>query len=119
MSNEQDYIELGLSCGDVCQALDRGLDGRLLDDLNQPVLGAIGQLTAWDEQEIRRQNDSLTKCLNPRAAAKIQKQVIKQGKRNVVSRLLYAKNGKDAITIWRQDLNRILHIFNVRLIGPV
>lgn len=46
MSNEQDYIELGLSCGDVCQALDRGLDGRLLDDLNQPVLGAIGQLTA-------------------------------------------------------------------------
>lgn len=68
---------------------------------------------------MRRQDDSLTKCLNPRTVANIQKKVIKQGKQNVVSRLLYAKNGKDAITIWRQDLNRILHIFNVRLIGPV
>ena len=46
MANEQDYIELGLSCGDVCQALDRGLNGRRLDDLNKSVLAAIGQLTA-------------------------------------------------------------------------
>ena len=45
MTNEQSYVELGLSCGDVCQALDRGLDGRKLDDLNQSVLGAIGKLT--------------------------------------------------------------------------
>ena len=43
--NEQDYVELGMSCGDVCQALDRGLDGRELDDLSQSVLGAIGKLT--------------------------------------------------------------------------
>ena len=45
MVNEQDYVELGLSCADVCQALDRGLNGRQLGELNRSVLGAIGQLT--------------------------------------------------------------------------
>ena len=45
MTNEQDYIELGISCGDICQALDRGLNGRRLDDLSQSVIGAIGKLT--------------------------------------------------------------------------
>ena len=45
MVNEQDYVELGLSCADVCQALDRGLNGRQLGELSRSVLGAIGQLT--------------------------------------------------------------------------
>lgn len=45
MDNEQDYIELGLSCADVCQVLDRGLKGRESDELNQSVLVAIGKLT--------------------------------------------------------------------------
>ena len=45
MTNEQDYVELGISCGDVCQALDRGLNGRRLGELSQTVLGAIGKLT--------------------------------------------------------------------------
>ena len=46
MANKHDYVELGKSCGRVCQALDRGLDGRQLDELNGSVLEAIGQLTA-------------------------------------------------------------------------
>ena len=41
----QDYIDLGLYCADVCKALDRGLDGRRLDDMNLSVRGAILQLT--------------------------------------------------------------------------
>jgi hypothetical protein len=45
MTNKQDYVELGISCGDVCQALYGGLNGRRLDDLSQSVLGAIGKLT--------------------------------------------------------------------------
>ena len=45
MTNKQDYVELGISCGDVCQALDRGLDGRRLDELSRSVLGAIEKLT--------------------------------------------------------------------------
>jgi hypothetical protein len=46
MTNEEDYMDLGVSCGDVCQALYQGLKGRQLDDISQPVLGAIGKLTS-------------------------------------------------------------------------
>ena len=45
--------------------------------------------------------------------------IIKQGKRNAISRFLYAKVDKDQIAAWKQDLLRILHIFNVRSADPV
>ena len=45
MANEEDYVQVGLSCADICQALDRGLKGRQLGELNQSVLAAISQLT--------------------------------------------------------------------------
>ena len=45
VANDQDYVDLGRACGEVCQALDRGVDGRRLDELSRSVLGAIGQLT--------------------------------------------------------------------------
>lgn len=45
MANEQDYVELGLSCADICEALERGMDGKKLDDLNKPVRDAIKKLT--------------------------------------------------------------------------
>ena len=45
--------------------------------------------------------------------------VVKQSGRNPASRLLYAKNDKDVIAAWKSDLNRILHVFNVRSIVPV
>ena len=45
MANEIDYVELGLACAEVCKALDRGMNGRRLDDLNKSVHEAIGQLT--------------------------------------------------------------------------
>lgn len=46
MTNELDYIDLGLSCADVCQALDRGLNGRQSDELSRSVSEAIEGLTA-------------------------------------------------------------------------
>jgi len=49
MINEQEYVELGLSCADICRALDRGLEGKSLDDLNRSVCEAISQLTTWVE----------------------------------------------------------------------
>ena len=49
----------------------------------------------------------------------MQKKIIKQDKRNVVSRMLHAKEDKDKIATWKQDLNRFLHIFNVRSDDPV
>jgi len=45
MANKTDYIELGLTCADVCRALDRGMDGRRLDEFNRSVVEAIEQLT--------------------------------------------------------------------------
>ena len=46
MINALDYVELGLFCSDICKALDRGMNGKKLEDLNQPVCDAINQLTA-------------------------------------------------------------------------
>ena len=45
MSNQLDYVELGLSCANICGALDRGMNGKRLEELNQSVRDAIGQLT--------------------------------------------------------------------------
>ena len=46
IANEQDYVDLALFCAHVCNALERGLEGRQLDELSRSVLGAIEQLTA-------------------------------------------------------------------------
>ena len=46
--------------------------------------------------------------------AEIQGKIIKQSKRNVISRHFHARNDKDKITAWRLDLDRILQVFNVR-----
>ena len=45
MTNEADYVELGLACANVCTALSRGLDGKRLEELNGSVCEAINQLT--------------------------------------------------------------------------
>ena len=45
MINQDDYVELGLDCANVCRVLDRGLNGKKLNDLNDSVCEAINQLT--------------------------------------------------------------------------
>jgi len=45
MIDDVDYVELGLACAEVCTALDRALNGRLLKDLNNSVCKATTQLT--------------------------------------------------------------------------
>ena len=45
MANDQDFVDLGKACGDVCQVLYKKLEGRRLDQLNKSVLDAIGDLT--------------------------------------------------------------------------
>ena len=46
MINDEDYVELGKACSDVCVALDRGLKGKLSTDLDASVYEAIRELTA-------------------------------------------------------------------------
>ena len=45
MVNEQDYVDLGLACADICKALERGMGEKKLDDLSKSVCDAINQLT--------------------------------------------------------------------------
>ena len=45
MTNEVDYVEIGLTCSDICNALGRGMNGKRPDDLSQSVYDAIAQLT--------------------------------------------------------------------------
>jgi len=48
--------------------------------------------------------------------AEIERNIIKQGNRNVVSRRLHAKNDKEKIAAWKLDLDKILQVFDVRSI---
>ena len=45
MVNELGYVELGLSCADVCRVLERGVNGKTPDELSQLVYNGINQLT--------------------------------------------------------------------------
>ena len=49
--------------------------------------------------------------------ADIQKNVAKWVKRNPVSRHFNAKKDKEAIVVWRMDLEKILQVFNVRSVA--
>ena len=44
VANELDYVELGLSCADICRSLDRGMNGRRLDEFSQSMRDAFNQL---------------------------------------------------------------------------
>ena len=45
MTDRADFVELGIACADVCKALDRGMNGKKLEDLSQPVREALDELT--------------------------------------------------------------------------
>ena len=44
MTNQLGYVEPGLSCADICKALDRGMNGKRLGDLSRSVREATNQL---------------------------------------------------------------------------
>jgi len=59
MINEQEYVELGLCCSDICRALERGINGKKLNELSQSVCEAISQLTMWVGPVIHSSDNSL------------------------------------------------------------
>ena len=52
MVSKVDYVELGLTCADVCEALDLGIDRRQADELNHSILEGIEKLTKCVELEM-------------------------------------------------------------------
>ena len=113
MNNEQDYVELGLSCADICKALERGMDGKSLNDLSKSVCDAINQLTTWVEPAIHISYPFAYCDLDRRTVAEIQGDVLKRSGRGRVSRFLRSRDDKDMIAAWKSDLNRLLRVFNV------
>ena len=47
MSNQADYVALGLICADICTTLKQGMDGKELSDFNEPVRKGIKRLERW------------------------------------------------------------------------
>jgi hypothetical protein len=45
MVNDEEYYELGIACADICNALDRGIHGRRVNELSPSVFIAIEKLT--------------------------------------------------------------------------
>jgi hypothetical protein len=113
VANEQDYVDVGLSCADICKALERGMDGKALNDLSQSVCDAINQLTTWVKPVTHVSCPTAYRSLCRRTVAEIQGKVTKRSGRGRVTRFLQSRDDKDAITAWKSDLNRILHVFNV------
>ena len=60
MLNKLDYVQLGLACADVCKALDRGVNGRRLDEISSSVREAMEQLTTWVQPPMCTVRNSLT-----------------------------------------------------------
>jgi len=54
------------------------------------------------------------RALNRRTVAGIREKITEKCGRGLLSRLANAKNDKETLATWKLDLNRILHIFNVR-----
>ena len=52
--------------------------------------------------------------LDPRAVGEIERNIIKEGKRNLISQRLRAKNNKEKVAGWKLDLDKTIQVFNVR-----
>jgi hypothetical protein len=46
-SNKTDYVDLGLACVEVCEALTRAMRGKKEDDLSPFMIKAVGLLATW------------------------------------------------------------------------
>lgn len=60
-----DYVALGLTCAAICAAIEQGMDGKELNDLNEPVRKAIKQLKRWVRPQIYISRDPLSSSSTP------------------------------------------------------
>lgn len=44
MANDAEYVGLGLYCAEICRALERGMDGKELNELSESVRDGINRL---------------------------------------------------------------------------
>ena len=83
MANRSDYVELGLTCTNVCKALHREIDGKELDNLSRSVYEAIEQLTTWVKQAMYPLDSPLTNyALYHRTVTEIRDGIAEKGRWN-------------------------------------
>ena len=115
MINEDDYVDLRLTCNSVCAALYRRLKGKWLSELSGSVAEASSQLTLWVERKVVGLGASLT---IPSNSSQDTGRYPKQGcnAERTESNLSSFPREKDSQKIagWRVDLNGILLVLNVR-----
>ena len=111
MANKADYVELGLSCADTCQAIDRGMKGRG-DQPTSSALNAIERLTTSVKPATNSTGKFANLALNRRTIAEVQKHIVKRGKRNAFFRPFYP-DSEEKIATWKADLDKIRHVFEV------
>ena len=115
MANEQDYVDLGILCVDICKTLKR-TNGRAQDNLNKSVFDAMNQLTTCVELAMHVCCPIAYHSPDRRTIAEIQGEVLKRSGRRRISRFLRSKDDKDAVAGWKSDLNRLLRLLNVCLV---
>ena len=112
--NEQDYVELGLNCADICRTLDLATNRKRPEDrLSQFVCKEMNKLTLWVKSvgQLRQLTDDTLNC---RIVGEIQNKATEHSQRNPLSRFFHARGDKDMVAAWRLELSRISYVFNVR-----
>ena len=113
MADEQNFVNLGLSCRNVCKALKRGMNGRTLDDFSKSACDAINLPTTNVESTTSISSPSVYRGIDRGTVTDIQEKVVKRNWRYMVSQFIHSRDDEDAIARWKSDLNGILHVFNV------
>ena len=114
MANDQECVDLGVLCANVCHALRRGAGPRRKEELSEPVRNAIGRLERWVYPAMYTLRPSTNRGLDHRTIQEIEQKMNEQAKRNKVVKYLTANNIKGKIGGWKLVLNAMLQIFDVR-----
>ena len=87
--SKAEYVELGVTCADVCETIDLGMDRRQEGQLSQSVLEAIEKPTMWVKPMMGEPGNFPTE-LSIRTVAEIGRHIIMAGKRYAISRRYHA-----------------------------
>jgi hypothetical protein len=110
-SNDQDFVELGVQCGDVSSALARALEGRRPEDFSVPARNGMERFVGWVQPAIYTARAPSTLCST---MVDIQRKITEKGERGFVSKFFGGKDDKMIINAWKSDLIIALEVFNVR-----
>ena len=105
MADERDFVDLGLSCVDICKSLERGMGDENSNDLSGPVCFAIDRLMAWVPHAVKASGSPTHHSPDPRKTSGIREAVVNQ--RAVIPSFF--------VRGWKSDLDRLHRFLRVEL----